>query len=78
VARAALSSARRDVEQQLAYDRNHDGHQGALMARMAAVIGAQQALARGEYAGVYVLRQALVDLAAVCELLAEELPAPTV
>jgi hypothetical protein len=36
------------------------------------------ALARGEYAGVYVLRQALVDPAAVCELLADELPAPTV
>jgi hypothetical protein len=48
-----------------------------MVARMAAVVGAQEALARGEYAGVYVLRQTLVDLAAVCELLAEDLPAPT-
>jgi hypothetical protein len=44
---------------------------------MAAVVNAQRALACGEYHGTYILRQALVDLAAIAELLADELLAPT-
>lgn len=38
------------------------GHQGALVARMKAVLGAQQALAAGERVRGYALRQALIDL----------------
>ncbi len=67
-----------DVEHQLVYDRNHDGHQGALLARMGAVIGAQEALARREEGAAYALRQSLVDLAAIAELLADDLPRPRV
>jgi hypothetical protein len=78
VARAAPSSARRDVEQQLALDRIHGGAQGALLARMAAVLGAQKALAHREEGAPYALRQSLVDLAAIAELLADDLPAPPV
>jgi hypothetical protein len=40
------------------------------------VIAAQKAMAGGEYSAHYPLRQALIDLAAVPELL-EELPGPT-
>jgi integrase len=43
----------------------------ALQARMAAVLGAQEALKRREPDALYVLRQALVDLAAVAELVVE-------
>jgi hypothetical protein len=66
-------SARVDVEQQKDLDRAHGARQAQLYARMAAVITAQRALARGEYSASYPLRAALVDLAAVSELLAEEL-----
>jgi hypothetical protein len=57
-------------------DRNHNGHQGALLARMGAVIGAQQALATHAEGAKPALRQALVDLAAISELLADDLPQP--
>lgn len=67
----AVTEAHRDVERQKGTDRVWGEYQGVLVARITAVVGAQQALARGEYAGVYVLRQALVDLAAVYELLAD-------
>jgi hypothetical protein len=78
VARAAPSSARRDVEQQLVHDRNRGGHQAALRARMAAVLGAEAALVAKEEGAAYALRQSLVDLAAIAELIAGELPAPPV
>jgi hypothetical protein len=67
---------RADVDEQKRFDRLHGARQAQLYARMAAVIAAQKALARGEYSAHYPLRQALVDLAAVSELLAEELPRP--
>jgi len=44
---------------------------------MAATVGAMDALRRREEDAVYELRATLVDLAAVCELLADELPPPT-
>ena len=70
--------ARRDITRQQAYDRNHDGQQGALLARMAAVVDAQQALTHREEGAGYALRQSLIDLAAIAELLADDLPAPHV
>src|SRR4051794_25590617 len=69
---AAPSRTRRDVEHQLAHDRNRDGHQAALLARMGAVLTAQEALAAREQGAAYALRQSLVDLAAAAELVAEE------
>lgn len=48
-----------------------------LRARMAAVADAQAAMARRELGAGYALRQSLVDLAAIAELLAGNLPAPT-
>jgi hypothetical protein len=76
MAAVAPTGTRREVEQVKAHDRNYDAHGAALMARMKAVVGAQQAVARGEPDAAYALRQSLVDLAAVSELLADELPAP--
>ena len=64
------------VERQKAIDRNWDGHQDVLHARMRAVVGAQEAMVRREPDALYALRQSLVDLAAISELVAEELPAP--
>jgi hypothetical protein len=75
---AVATVVRRDIARQQTYDRDHDGQQGALLARMAAVMDAQRALAHREQGAGYALRQSLVDLAAVAELLADDLPAPTV
>jgi hypothetical protein len=41
---------------------------------IAAVIGAGEALRAREFGAEWALRQSLVDLASVCELLADELP----
>jgi hypothetical protein len=66
-------ATRQAIARQQDYDRDRHGRQGMLLARMAAVLGAQRALAErqeGAHAG---LRGALVDLAAVAELLADDL-----
>jgi hypothetical protein len=47
-----------------------------LVARMRAVLGAQQARAECEEDADFTFRQALIDLAAIAELIANELPAP--
>jgi hypothetical protein len=60
----------------MAYDRPHRGYQDRLRARMKAVIGAQQAVLRREPDAPYIFRQALIDLAASAELVAEQLPEP--
>jgi hypothetical protein len=73
----AATAARRDVELQQVHDRNYDSRQDTLLARMRAVVSAQGAVAAGEHDAAYVLRQALVDLAAIAELVADDLPAPT-
>ena len=73
----AATAARRDVQLQQLHDRNYDSHQDVLLARMRAVVGAQEALAAREHDAAYALRQALVDLAAIAELVADALPAPT-
>jgi hypothetical protein len=69
-----VPTAQRDVERQKVIDRNWSDHQGALMARMAAVVSAQQAVAVGEIGARPALRQSLIDLAAISELLADDLP----
>jgi hypothetical protein len=55
-------------------DRDFDGWQGTLLARMGAVVNAQRATAAGELGAFEALRQSLVDLAAIAELLVEEMP----
>lgn len=72
------TAARADVNRQKRIDEQWEDRQATLRARMQAVLGAQAALARHEPNAPFVLRQSLVDLASVSELLAEELPRPTV
>ena len=66
------------MELQQLHDRNYDSHQDVLLARMRAVLVAQAALAAREHDAAYVLRQSLIDLAAIAELVADDLAAPTV
>jgi len=63
-----------DVEHQQRYDRDRTGHQGMLMARMGAVLDAQRARTRHELGADSAFRQSLVDLAAIAELVAGDLP----
>ena len=72
---AVASVTRRDVEHTKNIDRIWGDHQGVLLARMKAVVGAQRALAAGETGARYALRQGLVDLAAAAELVAGEMVA---
>ena len=65
------TAARQDVERAKSRDRAFDGHQGTLLARMTAVVAAQRALAAGELGAHASLRQSLIELAAISELLAE-------
>jgi hypothetical protein len=72
-ARIPLMTIRGDVSRAKVRDRGFDGYQGALMARMAAVVDAQRAVAAREVGARPALRGALVNLAAISELLAEDL-----
>jgi hypothetical protein len=58
-------------------DRDFGHSRLTLHARMAAVVGAQRALAAREEGSLPALRQSLIDLAALAEGLAEQLPPPT-
>jgi hypothetical protein len=71
------TAARSDVERQKVIDQHWDDRQGTLMARMAAVVAAQRATMAGEFDARYALRQSLIDLASISELLAADLPAPS-
>jgi hypothetical protein len=51
-------------------------YQDTLEARVAAVSGARRAFSERQVGGDWALRQSVIDLASVCELLADELPAP--
>ena len=70
----AVRTVRRDVDRQLRIDRNYGADQGQLLARMRAVVGAQRAMARRETGAINALRASLVDLAAISEALAADLP----
>jgi hypothetical protein len=71
-----LRRVRSDIALQRTIDERHDSPQASLAARMRAVVVAQQRMTRREPGANYELRQALVDLASVAELIAEGLPAP--
>jgi hypothetical protein len=72
-----LGRVRSDIDLQRVIDERHHSPQASLVARMRAVVVAQQRMAHREPAADYELRQALVDLSSVAELIAEGLPAPT-
>jgi hypothetical protein len=72
----AATTVLRDVARQKSNDRPRNGHQHVLRARMRAVLDAQRAMTRHEPDAPYALRQSLVDLASVAELVAEALPEP--
>jgi hypothetical protein len=72
----AATETRRDVQRVKAHDRDFEAHGTVLMARMKAVLDAQRAVAERELDAGYALRQSLVDLAAISEALADELPPP--
>jgi hypothetical protein len=72
----APAGVRREIERQQHLDRLWQGYQGTLEARLAAVVGARQAFSERQLGADWALRQSLVDLAAVAELLASELEPP--
>jgi hypothetical protein len=74
----AASGTRAEIELQRELDASRGSLQAMLRARITAVIGAQRAYAAREFGAEPALRQSLVDLASVCELLAGELPRPRV
>ena len=59
-------------------DQPWGAYQLTLDARITAVVDARRAFAGREVGAGWAFRQSLVDLASVCELLADELPAPQV
>jgi hypothetical protein len=71
-----VSSVRAEIEQQRDLDARWGGFQSTLDARIRAVLSARRAFARHELGAGRAFRQSLVDLAAVCEALAAELPRP--
>jgi hypothetical protein len=71
---ATQTGARRDISSQQV--RDHGNAQDVLIARMGAVLGAHEARARREQDADHIFRQALVDLASIAELIADELPRP--
>ncbi len=75
----AAPAAHRDVEKQKEIDRpRRRGLQAVLRARMRAVLAAQEVITHREIGAPYALRQSLIDLAAVAELVAEQLPPPRI
>ena len=77
MAAVASTETRRDVQRVKAHDRDFAAHGTVLAARMKAVLDAQRAVAERELSAGYALRQSLVDLAAISEALADELPPPS-
>jgi hypothetical protein len=69
---------RAEIKLQQRLDRHWGQYQDTLEARVAAVISARRAYSERQVGADWALRQSLIDLASVCELLADELPAPAV
>ena len=74
---AAAAGIRREVEEQKFRDLSREDRQALLMARMGATVEAMRLVRLHESAATPALRQALIDLASVSELLASELPEPS-
>jgi hypothetical protein len=74
----APAGVRGEIVRQQRLDANWGQYQDTLEARVAAVVGARPAFAERQVGADWALRQSLIDLASVCELLADELPPPAV
>lgn len=73
----AVASTRRDVDRQRRLDTDRGAHLGLLGPRVRAVAEAQRAITGREEGAAPALRQSLVDLAAVAEAVADDLPDST-
>jgi hypothetical protein len=73
----APAAVRKDITRQQHLDRQWGSYQHTLQARLTAVIGAHRAFSERQIGADWALRQSLVDLASVCELLAGELEPPS-
>lgn len=73
----SVTPARRDIDRQIALDRQRPTCEPVLWARMRAVVDARRAVSEGDQGAASALRQSLVDLAAVAELVAGDLAAPS-
>ncbi len=71
------TEVRADIDRQRHLDHQRGGGQPALLARMRAVVEAQHRLALRVLTPRTHCGQSLVDLAAAAELVADELPEPT-
>lgn len=71
---AVATSTRQEVDRQRRLDADRGAHLGLLGVRVRAVADAQRALTVCEDGAAPALRQALVDLAAVSEAVADDLP----
>jgi hypothetical protein len=76
VSTQAPAGVRGEITRQQVLDRHWGAYQHTLEARLAAVVGAHQAFTARQLGAEWALRQSLVDLASVCELLAGELEPP--
>jgi hypothetical protein len=72
----APAGVRGEIARQQHLDRQWGSYQHTLQARLAAVVGAHRAFSERQLGAEWALRQSLVDLASVCELLAGELEPP--
>jgi hypothetical protein len=84
---APSAPARRDISAQQRSDRDQLNWQDTLIARMGAVLQAQEERAGSGRASTtpvdareadFTFRQSLIDLASIAELIADELPPPVV
>jgi hypothetical protein len=72
----APAAVREEITRQQRLDRQWGAYQHTLQARLTAVLGAHRAFSERQLGADWALRQSLVDLASVCELLAGELEPP--
>ena len=77
VSSRAPATVRKEIKRQQLLDQHWHQYQDTLEARLEAVVGARRAFTDHERGADWALRQSLVDLASVCELLAGELEPPS-
>jgi hypothetical protein len=75
VSAKAPAGIRSEIARQQRLDAHGRQYQDTLEARVSAVMGARRAFSERQVGADWTLRQSLIDLASVCELLADELPA---
>jgi hypothetical protein len=78
VSTKAPLGVRAEITRQQELDAQWGKYQDTLEARVAAVSRARRAFSERQVGAQWALRQSLIDLVSVCELLADELPPPAV